>query len=681
MMQEMVVDTFAGGGGASEGIEAAGHLVDVAINHDEAAIRMHAANHPKTKHYTEDVWKAHPRMVTGGRPVGMLWASPDCKHFSRAKGGKPVKKNIRSLAWVVVRWAAEAQPRVIFLENVREFEGWGPVVPLWKCRASGCGWKGTEGQARLERLARACPRCDSRRLREERNEDGSQVLVPDPARKGITFRRFIGRLRKLGYSSIDWKVLNAADYGAPTNRRRLVLVCRRDGKPVVWPARTHADPAKLGNDLVDRGILPYRRTAECLDWTIPVPSIWGRKKDLAEKTMRRIAHGVNRYVLQNKAPFIAPMPFVAGVGGRMGQTQPAGIDAPMNTITAKNDRGVVVPSLAPIIVGRGGPEYGGKPRDIERPFGTVLQENHSGVAAAYLTPLTHEGERKGSGVDEPMPTVTGANRGEQAVIAASLIQYNNDDDSAKNARTVEEPLGTITAKDRFGVTAASLIRYNGDEGREANAHDLTEPLNTVPTENRFGVSAATMIQTGYGERDGQAPRALDIEDPMGACVAGGCKQAHVSVLMSKHYGGHMTPGIGVDAPLDTITAQDHHALTAAFMVHLNHGGKQDSALDEPMRTVMAGGTHAALVYTYMKRYFPDSPNLNHDLGLVIVKWAGCLWVVVDIGMRMLEPRELARGQGFRESYILTGTKTSQVARIGNSVPPPLAQAVVAANYQ
>lgn len=675
---EMVVDTFAGGGGASEGIEAAGHLVDVAINHDEAAIRMHAANHPKTKHYTEDVWKAHPRTVTGGRPVGMLWASPDCKHFSRAKGGKPVKKNIRSLAWVVVRWAAEAQPRVIFLENVREFEGWGPLVPRWSCAA--CDWKGTEGQATLLRARRACPRCESRRLREEKGEDGGPVLVPDPARKGMTFRRFIGRLRKLGYGSIDWKVLNAADYGAPTNRRRLVLVCRRDGKPVVWPARTHGDPAKLGNDLVDRGILPYRRTAECLDWTIPVPSIWGRKKDLVEKTMRRIAHGVNRYVLTSKTPFIAPMPFIAGVGGRMGQTLCAGVESPMNTITAKNDRGVVVPSLAPFVIGRGGPEYGGKPRDIERPFGTVLGENHSAVAAAYLTPLTHDGERKGSGADEPMPTVTGANRGEQAVIAASLIQYNKDGDSVKNARSADEPINTITGKARFGVTAASLIRYNGDEGREANAHDLTEPLNTVPTENRFGVSAATMIQTGYGERDGQAPRALDIEDPMGTCV-GGVKQAHVSVLMSKHYGGHMTPGIGVDVPLDTITAQDHHALTAAFMIHLNHGGKQDSALDEPMRTVMAGGTHAALVYTYMKRYFPESPNLNHDLGLVIVKWAGCLWVVVDIGMRMLEPRELARGQGFRESYILTGTKTSQVARIGNSVPPPLAQAVVAANYQ
>lgn len=592
----MIVDTFAGGGGASEGIEAAvGHEVDVAINHDEAAIRMHAANHPKTKHYTEDVWKADPRMVTGGRPVGMLWASPDCKHFSRAKGGKPVKKNIRSLAWVVCKWAAQAKPRVIFLENVREFEGWGPLVPRWSCAA--CGWKGTEGQATLLRARRRCPSCESLRLREE-VVDKKPVLIPCPKRKGMTYRRFIARLKSLGYSSIQAKVLNAADYGAPTNRKRLVLVCRRDGKPVVWPAPTHCDPRKLGPDLLGSGMKPYRTAAECMDWTIPVPSIFDRKKPLAEATLRRTAHGVVRYVLESANPFIV------GVGGRMGQTLEAGLGQPHNTITAKNDRAVAVP---------------------------------------HFMPLTHHGDRPGSSGFDPLPTITAAHRGEQAVVATNLI------------------------------------RYNGDEGREANAHSMDEPFNVIPTENRFGVMGSTLIQTGYGEREGQAPRTLDLQKPMGVAVDG-CKQALVGAFLGKAYGGNWTPGIPADVPLDVITAQDHHQLTAAFLVHLNHGGKQDSSLEEPMRTVMAGGTHAALVYAHVKRYFPDHPNLNHDLKLIIVKWGGCLWVVVDIGLRMLEPRELARGQGFRESYILTGTKTSQVARIGNSVPPPLAQAVVSANY-
>jgi DNA (cytosine-5)-methyltransferase 1 len=300
VIEEIIVDTFAGGGGASDGIsQALGREVDVAINHDEAAIRMHEANHPKTKHYIEDVWKAAPRMVTGGRPVGLLWASPDCKHFSRAKGGKPVSKNIRSLAWVVCRWAAEAQPRIIILENVREFADWGPLVPRWAC--ADCPWKGTEGQAKLAqpRHRRRCPECESSRLSEE-----AGTLIPDPKRKGLTFRRFTGRLRNLGYE-VDHKVLNAADYGAPTHRRRLFLVARRDGKAIRWPEPTHGDPKKLKDDML--GLKPYRTAAECIDWSLPCPSIFDRKKPLADATLRRIAHGIKRYVLDNPKPFIVPM--------------------------------------------------------------------------------------------------------------------------------------------------------------------------------------------------------------------------------------------------------------------------------------------------------------------------------------------------------------------------------------
>jgi DNA (cytosine-5)-methyltransferase 1 len=606
VIEEIIVDTFAGGGGASDGIsQALGREVDVAINHDEAAIRMHEANHPKTKHYIEDVWKAAPRMVTGGRPVGLLWASPDCKHFSRAKGGKPVSKNIRSLAWVVCRWAAEAQPRIIILENVREFADWGPLVPRWAC--ADCPWKGTEGQAKLAqpRHRRRCPECESSRLSEE-----AGTLIPDPKRKGLTFRRFTGRLRNLGYE-VDHKVLNAADYGAPTHRRRLFLVARRDGKAIRWPEPTHGDPKKLKDDML--GLKPYRTAAECIDWTLPCPSIFDRKKPLADATLRRIAHGIKRYVLDNPKPFI---------------------------------------------VGRGGPEYSGKPRDVERPLGTVVQENHSAVVVPHLTPLTHQGERKGSAPGEPLPTVTGAHRGEQAIVASTLIRYNGE------------------KEDQDG----------------AHVHGIEEPLKTIPTENRFGLIAATMVQTGYGERDGQAPRALNLEKPMGAAVSGACKQGLVAAMLAKHYGGrNPVDGQSVDKPLSTVTTQDHHALIAANLVHLNHGGKQDSSVEEPLRTVMAGGGHAALVYSFLVKYFgtaigqavdaPLGTNTTKDrFGLIVVHIDGEPYVIVDIGMRMLEPRELARGQSFRDDYILTGTKTSQVARIGNSVPPLVAKAMVQANY-
>src|SRR5574341_27962 len=228
LMHELIVDSFAGGGGASLGITwALGRHPDVAINHDAAAITMHRANHPTAKPYPEDVWKLSPPQVTKGRPVGLLWASPDCKHFSRAKGGKPVEKRIRSLAWVVVKWAQQSKPRLIILENVREFEQWGPLVPRWRC--TDCDWKGTEGQASLSRRRRGCPRCDSATLRETLD------LVPDPDRIGLTFKRFTGRLRNLGYE-VQWRVMNAADYGAPTHRRRLFLIARRDGAAIVWPA-------------------------------------------------------------------------------------------------------------------------------------------------------------------------------------------------------------------------------------------------------------------------------------------------------------------------------------------------------------------------------------------------------------------------------------------------------------
>lgn len=586
-MTPLIIDSFAGGGGASLGIERAlGRPVDIAINHNPAAIAMHAANHPKTKHYREDIWKLDTRAVVGKRKVGLLWASPDCTHFSRAKGGKPKKKSIRSLAWVICKWAAQSKPAVIILENVAEFADWGPLTPRWEClncvpsedRPGVRGWSGTEGQATIvrPRHRRACPMCDSTRLRISRDEKGDPYLIPDPARKGLTFKRWVGRLRNLGYVW-EKKVLDAADYGdlgdfvAATHRKRLFLVARRDGKPIVWPEPTHGDPKKIGADLFTRHRKPWRTAADCIDWNLPCPSIFERKRPLAEKTMHRIALGIKRYVLDNPRPFI---------------------------------------------VGAGGPVYSGKPKATDEPMGTQMAENHRAVITPFVVPLTHHDKQRGSGVDQPLPTVTGAHRGEQALIAP------------------------------------------------------------------------TLIQVGYGERKGQDPRVLDINAPMGAAVSGSTKKALVAAFLAKHYGGVV--GVPVDQPAPTQTERGtQNQLVTANLLHLNNGGCH-SSVESLLRTAMSGGMHATLVYSFLVRYFGTS--IGHAIeeplgtqttkdrtGLILVTIGGEDYVIVDIVMRMLTPRELARGQGFPDSYILTGNKTEQIGRIGNSVCPPVAAALVRAN--
>lgn len=563
--RELIVDSFAGGGGAGQGIaQALGRAADIAINHDPAAIAMYAANHPGTLTMTEDVWKINPRQAIGRQPVGLLWASPDCKHFSRAKGGKPVEKRIRSLAWVVVKWAAEVKPRVIILENVREFAEWGPLLPAWRCKA--CAWRGTEGQAVLFRGRRRCPRCESLRL------ESSTDLIPDPFRKGLTFARWVGRLKSLGYA-VEWKNLNAADYSAPTHRRRLFLVARRDGEPIVWPAPTHADPKKIDEHILFERPKPWRTAAECIDWSLPCPSIFDRKRPLAEATLRRIALGIKRYVLENSAPFLVSMTHT-------GERRPQGIDEPLPTITSAH-RGELA-LVTPFLAGAGGPAYAGKPRSIEEPFGTLLGENHT----AFIAP--------------------------------------------------------------------------------------------------------TLIQTGYGERGGQAPRVPGIEKPLGTVVSGGQKHAVVAAFLAKHYGGQV--GQRLDVPLPTTVSRGTQTqLVAANLVKFNFGEKQWYGADEPLPTVTTQSNKFGLVYSFLLRYFGTAvgQHLTEPLytitgkdrfGLVLVQVNGQPHVIADIGMRMLTPRELARAQGFPDSYVLTGTKTSQVARIGNSVCPAMARAIVAANF-
>jgi DNA (cytosine-5)-methyltransferase 1 len=536
LSHELAIDLFAGGGGASTGIELAiGRHVDIAVNHDPEAVSLHEANHPQTKHFVSDVFEVDPLAVTDGRPVGLLWASPDCKHFSKAKGGKPVSKKIRGLAWVVVKWAKLVKPRVICLENVEEFQTWGPLA-----------------------------------------EDGR----PCPERKGTTFQRWKKQLENLGYV-IEHRELRACDYGAPTIRKRLFLVARRDGQPIVWPKPTHGP-----------GLLPYRTAADCIDWSVAAPSIFERSKPLADATCRRIAKGIMRYVVEADDPFI-------------------------------------VQNVAPFLT------------------------EHANASTQRTFPA-------------------------------------------------DEPLRTQVAQIKGG---------------------------------HFALVAPTMIQTGYGEREGQAPRALDLHKPLGTVVSGQ-KHALAAAFLAKHYTGVV--GSDLADPMATVTSVDHHSLVAANLVHLGHGEGKDgtkrfshgirdvaqplntvtaqgmpaglvtshmvklrgdnvgSAADEPLHTISAQGTHHGEVRAFLIKYYgtDQDPQLADPLhtvttkdrfGLVTIK--GEPYAIVDIGLRMLTPRELYRAQGFPESYIIDRgadgrpmTKTAQVRMCGNSVCPPLARAIVAANY-
>ena len=419
--RDLIIDLFAGGGGASEGLKAAlGRDPDYAINHSETALAVHAANHPGTHHLTADIWEVKPRDLVRGRRVGVLWASPDCTHFSAAKGGKPRQKNIRSLAEVVVEWAQAVRPKVIFVENVKEFRTWGPL-----------------------------------------DDEGHPVKE----RAGELFERWCARLRLMGYT-VEHQVLDASLYGAPTKRHRLFIVARCDGLPVRFPEPTHGP-----------GRLPLRTAAECIDWSIPCPSIFERERPLADKTLWRIAQGIRRFVLE------APQPFIFGCGGRAGQTPPTPVSAPVGTITAKNDRSLVVPSLVKVNHGgmtdRAEPiaaplstvtaqrrgyalvaatllkHYGGVvgvPLD-GRPMDTITSQDHHALAAATLVKM--RGECSGADVNEPMPTITAGGMHVAEVRAFLTTYYGND----TGGQSVAEPLRTITAKHRTGLVLVEGVEH------------------------------------------------------------------------------------------------------------------------------------------------------------------------------------------------------------------------------
>ncbi|WP_276918758.1 DNA cytosine methyltransferase [Aneurinibacillus aneurinilyticus] len=424
---EIIVDNFAGGGGASTGIEMAiGRSVDIAINHDEDAIAMHQANHPDTEHYCESVWTVNPKEAVKGRSVALAWFSPDCKHFSKAKGGKPVEKNIRGLAWVAVKWANAVKPRVIMLENVEEFKTWGPLLKNGK---------------------------------------------PDPDRKGETFAEFVNALKKRGYE-VDYRELRACDYGAPTIRKRFFLIARCDGKPIVWPDPTHGDP---NSDDVKKGkLMPWRTAAEIIDWSQPCPSIFERKKPLAENTLRRIARGIKRFVLENPRPFIVRIG-QTGFGGDRLQYE---IEQPLTTITTKAEHLLVQPFIAKHYGGG----YTGPGTDCNEPLSTVTTVDHNALVTAFLSKYygeTSPTEVRGHEPDEPLHTISTANR--FALVTSHLVKFRG---TCKDGQPVTQPMPTITAGGQHvGEVRAFLLKYYG----AGIGQDVREPLHTVPTKDRFGL--------------------------------------------------------------------------------------------------------------------------------------------------------------------------------------------------
>lgn len=607
ILDEITVDGFCGGGGWSTGMELAlGEPVTIGINHDDAAIAMHKKNHPNTKHYNENIYTVDPYEAVGGRKVGWAHFSPDCTHFSVAKGGTPVKKNIRGLAWVVTKWAGTVKPRIISMENVKEFITWGPLIA-----------KRDKETGRVLKLDGTVA------------EPGEivpvweQQLIPNPKKKGITFKRFLSVMKSLGYE-YEWKILKACDYGAPTSRERLFIIFRRDGKPIVWPKPTHGDPHS--EEVKSGKRLPWHTAAECIDWNENITSIFDRKKPLAENTCKRIARGIKRFIAENPEPFIVDYKF---------SNNSKSVNEPLSTITAVNDHYLVEPKLAP----------------------TIMCNNDKNV---------------GSALNEPLHTVTASRR--HFLVAPTLLQYHGETNANKaRGQTVDKPIQTVDTANRYALTTAFMTKYYGGN---VQGTDIKAPLPTVTTRDRFGLAVATMVQIGYGENKNQKPRALDINKPLGTLVSTN-KHGLVTAFIEKAFGGGYTgAGSNVDNPIPTITSKDHNRLVTAF-IERQYGTSTGHKVDEPLATV-TGVNKSRLVEVFLQKY---------NGGSNIIEIKGEKYQIVDIGMRMLTPRELYLAQGFPKDYVIEWEyngkaypKTQQVAKVGNSVPPPFATALVRANW-
>lgn len=448
---ELIIDNFAGGGGASTGIEmAVGRSVDIAINHDPDAIAMHRANHPHTKHYCEDVWEVDPMEACAGKPVGLAWFSPDCTHFSRAKGGKPVDKNIRGLAWVTLRWAYMVRPRVIMLENVPEIQTWGALGADNKPLKSHAG---DNFEGFIKALATGIPHnhpafgemCEA--LGIDDNSDMADGLAAG-----------------LGYD-VKYKILRSCDYGAPTTRTRFYMIARCDGKPIVFPPPTHGNSA---------GLKPYHTAAECIDWSVPAQSIFERVKPLAENTLRRIARGIEKFVINNPKPFIIPI----GYGERDRQSPRVNsIEEPLRTVVSSSKHYLVAPTLIQYHSETAADEVRGQ--ELTEPLMTVDTSPRYALSVAHIM-KNYGGNYKGAGsaADKPLDTITAQDH--NSLVTAHILTMRNNMDGQK----MDEPLSTISCSGaHHAEVQAFLVKYFST----GTAKPVNEPLDTVTTKDRFGL--------------------------------------------------------------------------------------------------------------------------------------------------------------------------------------------------
>lgn len=609
---EIVVDFFCGGGGAGTGLEMGlGRPVTVAKNHSPAAISMHTANHPAARHFTTDVFEGDPDEECQGRAVGWFHMSPDCTHHSQAAGGQPRKREIRNLSWIGLKWGGKKKPRVMSLENVKQILQWGPLIA-----------KRDKATGRVMKLDGTLAAVG------ERVPVQQQFLVPDPKRRGITWRRFVHLLQSMGYQ-VEWRIIKACDFGAPTSRERLFMIARCDGQPIVWPEPTHAKhPAK--------GQQKWRTAADCIDWTVPSKSIFGRKKELAAATLRRVAKGMKKFVLDNPQPFIVP---IANWSGELAQSA----HEPLRTVTSWP---------------RGG---------------------SFAMASPVILPATHQGADRVNNPADPLPTVTAANRGELMMASPVMVGAGGPMYAGKPV-AADQPMGTLMTQSHRALASAHLVKFRFNSEGAA----ITDPVPTITS-------------------DGNYKRPAGAAHAMGVCTA---------FIEQANGGFNTTPARGADEPLTTVTntgSQQRLVTASLATLRRNCVGRP---VDDLVPTMTAGAEHHALVEyklspeheegalrvaAFLISYYGtenisacDAPaptvTTKDRLGLVTVFVKGTPYVIVDICLRMLQPHELYRAQGFPASYIIDKgaddkpfTKTEQVHMCGNSVSPPPMAALARAN--
>lgn len=569
MTGEIIVDNFAGGGGASTGIEiATGMAVAIAINHDPAAILMHKTNHPYTEHFQASVWDIDPVAVCRGRRVGLAWFSPDCKHFSKAKGAALVDRKIRGLAWITLRWAAKVRPRVIILENVEEFQTWGPV---------------RKGKP-VKKLA------------------------------GTTFRKFIDQLTELGYT-VEYRELIAADYGAPTSRKRFYMIARCDGKPIVWPKPTHS---KTGAD----GLPKWRCAAEIIDWSLPCPSVFASKaqimdkyglkavRPLAKNTMRRIIRGVDKFTIRSGKPFIVQQKF---------QNAAQNIEKPLTTVTAVGAHELCKPLLAPVTV-------------------------------------TNTSNSVGGTVGAPVHTVTTA--GNQMLVTPFLAECNHS--GGGHVAPVTDAHKTITAKHTGGIVAPALIQYHTEQTEHVRASGLGTPINTVDASNRYGLTCANLVEYYTGGRP------LDVNDPMHT-VTSHDREAVVAAHVVKFKGDNL--GHGADEPMQTVTTSAGEFAVCKVYLAKMHGGDELGywPLIRDLLNEFCGYTLAEDEVLLLE--ISGALYYIADIGLRMLSPRE-LYNAMGFPQDYIIDRDYL-GNEYK--------KSAQVARCGNAVCPPVASALVRAN--